>query len=239
MNVTILVRRWKGYKPWFDISAKIDLWNSVCRIPFTEFRKELSNIAFDNHNMIGADKIYYYINDFDFEYYSKQNNHWIIPIDDDDWLCNDVCTILKNMNIEQNVICWKCNIITTKIADGTVIAKHSVQESSIDLNQDIQYRTSEGFCHSCCYAVKNDKINEPFLFDHGQVANTKDRIYINNIQSMYLALPQSTWRLIHDINSSEDLINHIKEVKNLPEKNIPPQFIDKLKKLKSLFEALL
>ena len=240
MQTVILIRRWKNYKPWMEISKKINLWNSLFKIPFIEFRHELSKIAFDNHETINPDKIYYYLDDFDFTHYANKKDHWIIPIDDDDWLSNNVCTYLKDISTEQDVICWKCNVLTTIIFDGKIIPANYIRESSVDYTQHVKDRTTNGYCDSCCYAVKNEKITESYLCNHGEISKTTNRVYSDKIESLYLALAQSTWRLHHNISLAKELINHVKQVKNLQQNQyMPEEFSNKLNKLKSLFDALL
>lgn len=241
MKTIILIRRWKNYKPWMEISKKIDLWNSLFKIPFIEFRHELSKIAFDNHEIINPDKIYYYLDDFDFTYYTNKKDYWIIPIDDDDWLSNNVCTYLKDTYIEQDVICWKCNVLTTIVFDGKIIPASYIRESSIDYTQEVKNRTTNGYCDSCCYAVKNEKITKSYLCNHAEISKTINREYSDKVESLYLALAQSTWRLHHNISSAEDLINHIEQVKNLQENQyvLKEEFANKLNKIKSLFASLL
>jgi len=234
-RVIVVIRKYKKYIPWMNIDEKIKWWNELFKIPFTDFRREMSNIAFNNHNLINADKIYYTLDEFIVDQQLIQPSDWILPIDDDDWLCNNIGQSIRNLDTNSNFISWKCNIISVfKLKDPDW--KLERIQSSIQ-----EHISRKNFVFSCCYALKDATATQDNLFGHMNLMNI-DREYIPKpeLESCYIHLPQSTMCLLRHTESKDDLLKSIKEVDLLNENVLThkPEFVSKLRLVKDLFASL-
>lgn len=234
-KVIVVIRRNKNYTPWIEIDNKIQWWNEVFKIPFLEFRRELSNIAFNNHDEIQADKIYYTIEEFQDDKDLIQPQDWIIPIDDDDWLCDDVCSKIRDIDTKEDLISWQCNVISIfQSKGGQNWNKLERIKNHIKINHSIP-----GFTFSCCYGLRNTTATLENIYSHMEVSNL-DRQYISNLESCYISLPQSTMCLYYYVETKDALKQSVKEVELLDENLLShrPEFVSKLRLIKDLFKQL-
>jgi hypothetical protein len=233
-RVIVVIRRHTEYIPWMNIDEKIQWWNEIFKIPFIDFRKEICSIAFNNHDLINADKIYYTLDEFIVDQQLIQPSDWILPIDDDDWLCNDICTYIRNNKSKENFLSWRCNVISI----FKLFPPHFKQLEKIETNIHRHISTS-GMVQSCCYALRGSNASFNNLNRHMKISHL-ERDYMTDIESCYINLTQSTVALRNYISSKQDLIDSVKEVNALKEDMIShkPEFVAKLRLIKDLFASL-
>jgi len=122
-RVILLIRRWKDFKPCEDprvIAQRKAWWRKLFCIPYVEFRQELSKIAAANYDKLQADKIYYTLDDFFEDQNATQPGDWVLPVDDDDWLCNGICQTIKTLTTRKDFVVWHCNVVSVfKLAPPT------------------------------------------------------------------------------------------------------------------------
>ncbi len=232
-KVIVVIRRSKNYTPWMEIDSKIQWWNEVFKIPFLEFRRELSNIAFNNHDEIKADKIYYTIDDFKNDLDSITPQDWILPIDDDDWLCNGVCSKIQNTITNSDCLSWKTNVISVF---STIPPNWTLEKIQAHIYQN---ESKEKYPLSCCYSLRGNSASFDNLMHHMKVSGVI-REYDENIESCYLVLPQSTLCLHKYIETKDILVESAKKVELLDEDLLShrPEFVSKLRLIKDLFKQL-
>jgi len=244
-NVILLVRRNKTFTAGWPADAVLaqrkELWDNLFRVPYFEFRQRVAAIAGDNYESINVDKIYHYIEDFFSDQASIKSDDWILPIDDDDWLCNDIGQTIKTLIPvpAKNLIVWRCNVASVfKLAPPN-------WDSLAKIEPDIFSKTGEGAepIYSCCYALRNELVTEKNLLYHMAVTKLEhEREYLSHagLESCYLFMPSSQSFLGRLLNNTDELKTGVEKVQLLDENKLAhkPEFVYKLKQLKELFAQL-
>lgn len=244
-RVILLVRRNRNFSRIDNehldaLIRRKELWNELFRIPYNEFRQKLSDIASDNYENLQVDKIYHYVEDFFNDRDAVKPDDWVIPIDDDDWLCNDIGQTIKELAPTKNLIVWLCNVATvynmappTWKTIGTIAA-------------NIFPKTGYGqeLIYSCCYALRNELVTEKNLLCHMTVSKLEEptREYLSHagLESCYLFMPCSQTYLGSLFKDVDELKTGIEQVQLLDESKLAhkPELVSKLKRLKELFAQL-
>lgn len=243
-KVILLVRRNKTYTVvWHGcgpvLAQRKELWDNLFRVPYFEFRQRMAAIAGDNYESLNVDKIYHYIEDFFNDQDAVKPGDWVLPIDDDDWLCNDIGQTIKTLTPAKNLIVWRCNVVS-------VFNLAPPNWNSLDkIEPDIYSKTGEGdeSIYSCCYALRNELATEKNLLDHMVVTKLKharECLPHAGLESCYLFMPSSQSVLGQLLNNTDELKTGIEKVQLLDENKLAhkPEFVYKLKQLKELFAQL-
>jgi len=240
-RVILMIRRTKDYKPWEDldvIEQRKQWWRTLFRIPYVEFRQELSKIAATNYDKLGADKIYYTIDDFVEEQHLIQPDEWVLPLDDDDWLCNGICETIKTLTPAKNFIVWRGNVRSMfKSIPPTYLTLEKVQHSIFPKLACV------GMVDSCCYAMRGEIATYDNLINHTSASTLEqERECVDHLglEACYLHMPCSQSALARLITSPDIMKASVDEVQKLDENLLAhrPEFVANLRRMKELFAQL-
>jgi hypothetical protein len=240
--VNVVVRRNKHFTVFFgyeNLNERKAWWDELFRIPYVDFRQELAAIASRNYSELQADRLYTTLEAFfDDQHDITQAGDFVLPVDDDDWLCNGICQTIKDHNPTKDFIAWNCRVVS-------VFKPAPPDYRTLDkIRADISLRVAAtGVVDSCCYALRNKAITEVNLIYHTKASQlVPEREYISSagLESCYIYMPSSQSALCTMITSKEDLKTSVEEVQLLDDRLLAnrPEFVANLKRVKELFAAL-
>jgi hypothetical protein len=241
-DVIMFIRRTRHFTTWEDINVMEDRkqwWNKLFRVPYYEFRVELSKIAATNYDKLRADKIYYTIEDFvEAQPTAVKPGDWILPLDDDDWLCDGICQRIKEVMSPKDFLVWPCNVVSVfKYAPPNYLTLKSIRPAILKKISTV------GMVNSCCYAMRNELATYDNLINHTSASQLQaEREYVDDpgLEACYLNLPTSQSALCRMITSMDDLKTSVETVQLLDEAPLAhrPEFVTNLRRVKKLFAAL-
>lgn len=179
---------------------QVSLWNSTFSMSYWAFRRRLNQIA--NSTIQGQFDYVFQWQDFDFLRLAEELNDdvWVIPIDDDDWVHPSLGDSLRELEKQE------------KLEDKIAILWDS---SEIGVNGNVASHNGTGlwddaFLPSNCFALKMPF--DAFCMKHGRkyhrqyMLDNLDRVvYIPKKMSVKLTT-FSSWSKFRHIKSREELI---------------------------------
>lgn len=227
-----MVRATKDYTPKDDrIISKIQMWNDTFNIPYREVRRQIALIASDNYHLLGADAIYFYEENWCYESIKKLGDGWVLPIDDDDWLPNNIFDPISKVSTENKLCYW--DVLASRPI--TWFGKNNYRNCP---NIYMKRRNPEEWVFSCGYAFSIKDANFKILSFHESTKQFSG-ILIPEIFSCYSASPLSTWGMVSLVENQSDFIKQVENMQLIDvNKFLIPEFKNKYLKLKDLFSQI-
>lgn len=200
--------------------AKINYWNKNFSIPYIEVRKKLFDIAFKNIESFGFDSVFDRVNDDVLQKISTLNDdHWIVPVDDDDWISIYLADALRNLNCNERMCHWTC----------CLFSQNSIFEGNPNFVED--QMSNRGVMRSCSYAIRPSLGSEIIMY-HGKTKGVKS-YFLEGVRSFYTRTPASVSFLNYH---SDKVFKMWKGMSKLNENDVPEEFREKIIMLKGLFK---